>query len=220
MGNVVEFEVFRDYLKVAADDPAVDDVSRLFDAITKAVHRITRRAYEGDEGGSYDQVIRIRGAREFTLPYAPIRVVTSITRVFFDGTEETPYVATDWRVEDPILGRLRLNPGFNAWLIHGRLEEQDDSAMWPLGRPVDHQWGGPDYVRVVWTTTGEIPADVVQATLDWGRIRWNERDRDPELQQYRTGVDLERYFDKAGKVPHAVVLALLGDRHSSFNGVV
>jgi hypothetical protein len=190
MANVIEFEVFRDYLGVAADAVEIDDVSKLYDAIGSQVRRITRRDFEGDEGGSYDQVIRIREEREFDLPHVPVEAITSIRQAFFDGTEDNPYDAEQWRLEDAARGRIRLLPR-------------------------------AEYVRVVWTTTGEIPAEVPQAFLEWGKTRWDERDRTGGLASYSTGADSESYFATlAGRPPRDVMLALLGVQHSTGGGVV
>lgn len=190
MPPIVEFEVFRDYLGVAATDPAVDDVSRLFDAIGAEVSRLTRRAYEGDEGGSYDQVIRIRGVREFTLPFVPVREITSIAPAYFDGTLGDVYATTDWRLEDAARGR-----------VHLRFR--------------------PEYVRVVWTTTGAFAADLPEAILEWGKSRWDSRDRASDLASYETGDDAETYFASlAGQPPKSVLRAILGVRHATGGGVV
>lgn len=212
MSSLVEFEVFRDHLGVAATDPAVDDVSRLLDAICAEVRRMARRDFEGDEGGSYDQVIRIRGEWEITLPHVPVRTITSISRQWFDGTEEDPYLASDFRLEDATRGLIRLRPGA-GWL--GRADWDSDP------RRHGHQYHGPDYVRVVWTTTGEIPADIPQAVLDWGKARWDTRDRVAGLVGYTTGQDSETYSEKlAGQPPRDVSRAILGTRHATGGGVV
>jgi hypothetical protein len=208
MAPIVEFEVFRDYLGVAATDPLVDDVSRLFDAIDAEVRRLTRREFEGLEGGSYNQVLRIRGVREFTLPFVPVRTITSIARVWFDGTEEPAYLATDYRLEDPARGLVHLRPGSGST---GR-------PAWDEGEAAGR---GPEYVRVVWTTTGNYPADLPQAVLDWGKARWDSRDRDPGLASYQTGDDAENYFASlAGHAPRAVLQAIYGARHATGGGVV
>ena len=190
MPPLVEFEVFRDYLGVAAADPAEDDVSRLLDAICAEARRLSRRDFEGDEGGSYDQVIRIRGVREFALPHVPVRAITSIAPAYFDGTTGDVYATTDYRVEDADRGLIRLR-------------------------------FGPEYVRAIWTTTGAMPADLPQGILEWGKARWDSRDRDPALASYETGEDAESYFASlAGKPPHGVLLVIMGARHATGGGVV
>jgi hypothetical protein len=188
--SLIEFEVFRDFLGVAADATEVDDVSRLLDAICAEARRLTRRDFEGDEGGSYSEIYRIRGEREFTLPHVPVASITSINRVYFDGTEDAAYEATEWRLEDAARGLVRL--GFTA-----------------------------EYIRVVYRTTGEIEAQVPQAVLEWGKARWDDRDRVPILASYRTGDDAESYFEAlAGRPPGDVMRALLGVRHATGGGVV
>jgi hypothetical protein len=187
---IVEFEVFRDHLGVGATDPEVDDASRLYDAIGSEIKRITRRDFEGDEGGSYNKVIRVRGEREFSLPHVPVEAITSINRYYFDATEDDVYDAEDWRIEDADRGRIHLK----------------------------HRC---EYVRVIWTTTGEIPAQVVQAYLEWGKDRWSTRDRPNGLSSYQTGDDRESYsVTLAGRPPRSVVVALLGVQHSTGGGVV
>lgn len=191
MGNVVEFEVFRDHLGVGATDPQVDDVSKLYDAIMAEIRRITRRSFEGDEGATYDQVIRTYGAEEFRLPFVPVDELVSITRVRFDGTEDDEPFETDrYRLEDADRGRIRLLP---------RCE----------------------YVRVVWTVTGAIPAQAPWAALEWGKARWDDRDRSSSLSSYQTGQDAESYaVTLAGQPPRQVIAALLGFANVSGGGVV
>lgn len=203
MGAVIEFEVFRDYLGVAATDPEVDAVSLLFNAINAEIRRLTHRAFEGDGGGSYDQVIRIHGEREFTLPWGPVASISSIVRVHFDATEDVPYEATQWRLEDADRGVVALR----------------SSGYW-RGPPA--RWlRNPDYIHVVWTTTGEIPAQLPQACLDWGKTRWEERDRTAGLTSYHTGQDAETYSEVlAGRPPRSALLAILGVAHLTGGGVV
>ena len=211
--SIVEFYVFRDYLGIAPGSPDEDDASRLLDAICARVRRIARLDLEGDLGGSYDQVIRIRGAEEFILPHAPVRAIASISRVWFDGTQDDPYQAGDWRLDDAARGLVRLRPGaadfsrfHNAWA--------DRAAVRGLHL-------APDYVRVVWTTTGEIPAELPQAVLEWGRARWDERDANPALAAYTTGTDSETYAATlAGRPPREVLAAILGARHARGGAVV
>ena len=138
MPSLVEFEVFRDYLGVAADDAAVDDVSRLLDAICAEVRRLTRRDFEGDEGGSYDEWIRVRGALELTLPHVPVASVTSISRAYFDGTVDDPYLTTEWRLEDAATGRIRLARTAEyirvVWRTTGEIEAQVPQAVLEWGK--------------------------------------------------------------------------------------
>ena len=203
MGAVIEFEVFRDYLGVAATDPEVDAVSLLFNAINAEIRRLTHRAFEGDGGGSYDQVIRIHGEREFTLPWGPVASITSIARVHFDATEDDPYEATQWRLEDADRGVVALRSS-GYW--------DGPSARWLRN---------PDYIHVVWTTTGEIPAQLPQACLDWGKTRWDERARAAGLTSYSTGQDAESYSAVlAGLPPRSALLAILGVAHLTGGGVV
>lgn len=203
MGAVIEFEVFRDYLGVAATDPDVDFASLLFDAINAEIRRLTHRAFEGDDGGSYDQVIRIRGLREFSLPWTPVKAIASIARVHFDGTEDDPYETTYWRLEDADRGLVALRA----------------SGYWD--GPPTRWWRNPEYVRVVWTTTGEIPAQLPMACLDWGKTRWEERDRTAGLASYTTGQDAESYFPAiAGLPPRSALLAIMGSAHITGGGVV
>lgn len=191
---IVEFEVFRDYLGVGSTDPEVDDVSRLYDAIASEVKRLTRRDFEGDQGGSYNEVIRLDGAEEFVLSHVPVKSLTSIAQVFFDGAQDTAYATSAWRLESAKRGLVRLRAGGER---------------------------GPGYVRVIWTTTGEIPADAPVAFLEWGRDRWSQRGQDGALSGYTTGQDAETYFaGLAGKPPRSALLALLGIRHATGGGKV
>ena len=192
MGAVIEFEVFRDHLGVGATDPEVDFVSILFDAINAEIRRLTHRAFEGDDGGSYDKVIRIFGATEFTLPWTPVDAITSITVQHFDGTEDEALDTDRWRLEDAERGLVRLKRS-------------------------------AEYVHVVWTTTGDIPAQLPQAALDWGKERWMEveNDRPANLASYTTGGDSESYFQAiAGAPPSKALVTILGVAHYSRGGVV
>jgi hypothetical protein len=203
VGAVIEFEVFRDYLGVGATDPEVDAVSLLFDAINAEIRRLTHRAFEGDDGGSYDQIIRIRGLREFTLPWTPVKAIASIARVRFDGTEDDPYPATDWRLDDAARGLIALRSS-GSW--------EGPPARWRRN---------PDYIHVIWTTTGEIPAQLPMACLEWGKTRWEERDRAAGLASYSTGADAESYFQAlAGLAPRAAMLSIMGVAHLVGGGVV
>jgi len=190
--SLIEFEVFRDYLGVAADAVEVDDVSRLLDAICAEIRRLARRSFEGDEGGAYDRVLRIREELEFTLPEVPVAAITSIAPAYFDGTFGDVAETTEWRLEDAARGVVRVT--FRE-----------------------------EYVRVIWSTTGEMPAQIPQATLDWGKARWAMRDQpSPRLAGYKTGDDAETYFaaDVAGRPPDDVARAILEVRHATGGGVV
>lgn len=190
MGNVVEWEVFRDHLGVGATDPQVDDASKLYDAINAEIRRITKRSFEGDEGATYDEVIRIFGASEFTLPHVPVEEIVSIARVRFDGTEDDPLEAERYRLEDADRGRIRIRPHY-------------------------------EYVHVVWSVTGDIPAQLPQAALEWGKARWEDRGRVAALTSYQTGGDAESYsVTLAGLPPRQVVAALLGVANITGGGVI
>jgi len=190
VGNVVEFEVFRDHLGVGATDPEVDLVSKLFDAINAEIRRITGRDFEGDEGATYDEVYRLAGAQEFTLRHVPVSSVTSIARQNFDGTDEDAYDVERWRLEDAERGRIRIRPT-------------------------------PEYVRVIYDVTGAIPAVAPLAALEWGKARWDERDREYGLSSYHTGDDAESYWATlAGQPPRNVIRMLLGIKHITGGGVV
>jgi hypothetical protein len=199
MTTIVDFDVFRDHLHVAADSPEVSDVALLLDAISAEVRRISRLGLEGAPT-DYDEVLRVFGVLEFRLPHVPVASIASIRKVNFDGTEEEPYATTDWRLEDADRGRIHLRTG-SSWLTWRRM--------------------GPEYLRVIWTVTGAIGAAIVQASLEWGRDRWVQIDRSAGLASYATGNDSESYFAQlAGLPPRGVMRALLGERVSSFAGVV
>lgn len=79
----------------------------------------------------------------------------------------------------------------------------------------------PEYAKVVYATTGEIPHAAVQAYLEWGKARWDERDQAPSLTSYQTGEDAEGYsVTLAGKPPRSAVVALLGLAHVAGGGPV
>jgi hypothetical protein len=188
---IVEFEVFRDYLGVGATDPEVDDVSRLYDAIGSEIKRITRRDFEGDEGGSYTEIIRLHGAQEFTLEHVPVESVESIAKHNFDGTDEDPYEADRWRLEDAERGRIRLLPSPEyvtvAYTTTGAIPAQVPQAYL--------EWGHDRW------NDGEL--------------------RPAGLASYQTGEDAESYsVTLAGRPSRTVLLALLGVAHVTGGGVV
>lgn len=190
MGAVIGFDVFRAYLGVAANAPDATEVALLYDAIDAEMRRLTRRAFEGPGGGSYNQVLRIDHATEFTLPWTPVAAVASIAVHRFDGTEDGPLEADRWRLEDAERGLIRLKRS-------------------------------AEYVHVVWTTTGAVPAQLPQAFLDWGKARWDDRDRAPNLASYKTGGDAESYFAAiAGRPPSKALVPIMGVAHYDRGGVV
>lgn len=195
---IVDFDEFRDYLGVGASDPQVPAVQRLYDAIGAEILRITRRDFEGGET-DYTEVIRLRGAQEFTVSHVPLESVTSIAKHNFDGTDEDPYAADRWRIEDVVTGRIRLLPT-------------------------------PEYIKVIYTTTGVIPAQVPLAYFEWGKAQWAvgtaEDPPPPWLASYKTGDDAESYFEGgasqqiAGQPPRDVLVTLLGIANLTGGGVV
>jgi hypothetical protein len=189
---IVEFEVFRDHLGVGATDPEVDDVSRLYDAIGAEIVRLTRRAYEGDAGGTYDQVIRIRGVREFTLPFVPVREITAITIEAFDGTTLDELATDEWRLEDAARGAVRIRRTAEyvrvAWTTTGAF-----GADLPMAYL---EWG----------------------KSRWQELSSDDRGN---LKRYHTGDDEEEYFEGlAGHPSGDVMRAILGNRHATGGGVV
>lgn len=186
---IVTLEAFLAHLGVDAASPEAADASRLLDAISAEMRLLARRDFEGI-GGTYDRILTIRGAREILLPHVPVVAIQSISRVYFDGTEDPAYAADTWRLEDPARGAVRL--AFTA-----------------------------DYIRVQWTTTGAIPAQIIQGAFSWGSSRWVERERDPGLAAYRTGDDSETYFPAiAGRPPTDVARAILGTQHATGGGPI
>jgi hypothetical protein len=109
--SLIEVEVVADRLAVVPDTTDWDDLVRLTAAVSSAIRRMTRRAFEGDEGGTYDEIIRLHGSQEFTLPNVPVQSVTSIQRVSYDGTADDAWPTTDWRLEDAARGRVSIRRG-------------------------------------------------------------------------------------------------------------
>lgn len=69
-------------------------VTRLLDAISAEIRRITRRAFEGTPT-LYDEVYPVGGLGGVTLPNVPVSDVLAIRREYFDGTEGAIYDPTD-----------------------------------------------------------------------------------------------------------------------------
>ena len=68
----------------------------------------------------------------------------------------------------------------------------------------------PEYVRVVYTATGEVPEHVPMDILEWGKYAWAEAERGG-LASYQTGADAENYFaSKIGKPPSRVARGIMG----------
>lgn len=125
------------------------------------------------------------------LPRGPLSSIVSIRRSYFDGTLDTAYSVTDWRFDDMARGRVSLYSSVTGW------------------------------VRVVYTTTGEVPAPIIQACLDWLKARWYEHQRDSALASYSTGGDSESYFDsRVGKPPGNVARTLAMYFRTTAGGVV
>ena len=178
-------------------------VSRLLDGISAEMRRLCRRGFEG-EATTYTETLTLRGARIFTLPHSPVSSITSITRVYLDGSADEAYDSTEYLLEDAETGRVRLGvySGPNAW--------PDD-------------WGGAGacYVRVVYVVTGEIPAPIVTACLSWLRTRWDAWAVRADLAGYKTGGDAENYFASLiGRPPRDVARAIASYYHATGGGVV
>lgn len=179
-GEVVAFDVFRDHLGVAADSAEVDDVRILFDALNAECRRITGLGFEGAGGATYDEIIRTFGAREFTLPRGPVASITSLTRQAYDGTDDGAPFDTR----------------------RYRLEEAARGRVSVLA--------SAEYIHAVWVVTGEVPPQVVEAMLEWGKDRWDTRDQAAGLSSYQTGQDAESYsVTLAGKPPRGAIALLL-----------
>ena len=202
--TIVEFEVVRDYLGVAADATEVDQVSILHNAIDARIKVICRRGFEGDEGATYTEIYRLDGAAEFTLRHVPVEAITSVTRVWFDGTRDDAYTADLYRIEDAERGVVRLG----ASSISSR-------AILEFGHSIIR----PRLVEVVYRVTGAIPFEAAQAELDWCKARWDARDDRADLVGYTTGQDSETYsVVLAGLPPRDVALALAGITHGGGGG--
>lgn len=155
-------------------------VSGLLDAMSDVVRKRTRRALEG-EPTDYDQVIQIRGAYVFNLPFGPVDPDAGIviTPVLFDGEELDALEESQVRLEDAETGRVRIT--------------------------AKHE-----YVRVEWTATGEISASIRQAVFEWLKDRFDSRDRARDLASYQTGDDAESYFASLAGQPPASLAAAIG----------
>lgn len=182
--DLIEVEVLAASLGVSLDTPEGDDLRRLSAAVSAEIRRLTRRAFEGDGGGSYTETIRLHGASGFTLPHVPVQAVTSIRREAFDGTLETALTSGYWRLEDAARGRIEIR--HRGW----------------------------ERARVAWTTTGEIPVDVAQAAADWVASRWEARGIAAGQTGYRTGEDAETWSaTHVGRPPADVARVLAGVGH-------
>lgn len=189
MSEIVAFVTFRDHLGVGAADPEEPAVQRLYDAIGDEIERITGRVFT-TAAATYTEVLRLRGADEFTVAHVPVASITSIAKRNFDGTDEAVYDADRYRLEDADRGRIRIKPS-------------------------------PEYAKVIYATTGGIPHAAVQAYLEWGKARWDERDQAPAMTSYRTGEDAEGYsVTLAGRPPRSAIAALLGLAHVSGGGPI
>lgn len=199
-------------LGITAGTAAATDVARINGAISGEIRRICRREFEGAQT-AYTETMRIRRMWEFNLPHTPVAEIDSITRVYLDGSADEPYTSDSYMLEDSETGLVRLGVYFGprAWATD--VAPNDGSSRFPLG--------APDYVSVAWKTTGEIPAPITLASIQWLKARWANWDGRWDLMQYKTGEDMERY-DPAlvGVMPHDVARALALYHHSTGGGVV
>lgn len=77
------------------------------------------------------------------------------------------------------------------------------------------------FARVIWRTTGVVPPYIEQATVDWLKARWNERDREPGQTAYSTGDDSESWDPAmAGFPPPDVARSFGWAWHPSKQGVI
>jgi hypothetical protein len=180
MAPIVALADALEHVGVEADqEPEATLVEGLLNAISDEVRKLSRRGLEG-ESTEYDQVLRIRRLLEFTLPEAPIDPD--------EGVVLTP-VLFDGTELDPLEAATY------------RIEDAARGRIRITTRT--------EYVRAVWTATGEIPDSIAQAVLDWLKDRFDARDRARDLASYQTGDDAEAYFATlAGKAPSSVGRAL------------
>lgn len=190
MGNVVEFEVFRDHLGVDPLDPEIDTASKLYDAINAEIRRLTNRAFEGDEGATYSEVYRLAGAEEFTLRHVPVSTVTSIAKHNFDGTDEEAYEADRWRLEDVDRGLIRIRPTPE----YVRVIYAVTGAIPPQAPMAALDWG-----KDRWETRSQPGGLISYQTGE-------------DAESYSVTL--------AGRPPRTVLLALLGIKHITGGGVV
>jgi hypothetical protein len=189
-------------LGVTAATADATRVRHLVDGISSEIRKLCRRGFEG-AATTYTETIRIRGALEFTLPHGPITSITSIAQTYVDGSEDEAYAADEYLIEDLDRCRVRLGTYFGP-------------RAWP------RDWArGPEYVKVVWTVTGEIPADVTLAAYQWLKARWGTWNDRPDLAGYKTGDDSESYFGALiGRMPRDVARALSLYYHATGGGPV
>jgi hypothetical protein len=188
--SIVEFEVFRDELGVAADSPDVDRVSKLYEAIGEEIERLTRRRFAGDEGATYTETIRIREEREFSVANVPVASIASIAPVAFDGTVGDVYAADEWRLESAARGRIR---------IRARTEYVQVVYAIPAGAPAAIVQAFLEWGKTRW---GERDRTGGLASYSTGA----------DSESY--------FATLAGRPPRGVMVALLGARHDAVAGVI
>ena len=194
---LVSMETALEALDMSADSPKVGLVRILLDAISARIRSVTGRMLEGSPT-TWDEIYRLNGG-ELWLRGVPIASIASIRRVAFDGTEDDPYEATSWRLENPASGHIRLRGLWERWA-------REMVEM-------------PPYVRVVYTTTGVVGPQFVMATIEWLKARWEDFSRDRALASYSTGSDSESYNTAvAGKTPYSVAAELAGLSHLTGTG--
>jgi len=179
------------FVGVDALAPEATTVGLYLDAISEEMRRLSRRALEGTST-DYDMIIRVYESPEFVLPQVPIDLEKPITVVpcLFDGTVLYELAPTEWRVEDANRGRMRI------------LE-----YVWHRMIRIFRRY---EYVRVTWSTTGEIPATIRLGCLTWLKDEWIHRDQSRALAGYQTGKDAETYFPNMIGVPPRSVARALG----------
>lgn len=174
-------------LNAAPGSAEADRIEAIVEGVLVTIRRMTGMGLEGTPT-QYTERVRISsGLGDIVLAHGPILSVQSISRLYWNGQVAFVYGVADWWMTD---GRLTLRPFASS------------SRAWGYDRFMTV--GSPTDVQVIYTTTGEIPADVVKAV--W---RWVEADVQDHggLVSYTNGADSETYRPFAAPTGVSAVLA-------------
>jgi hypothetical protein len=176
-------------LGVEAGSPDATRVSTLLDAVSGEIRRLANREFTGAVQ-THDETLVLGHANPFRLPWVPVSAVTSLTRVYFDGTTDAALDADDWRLEDAAAGIVRLRRGVTylraVWTSTGEIPAAISEAC--------REW-----LRDRWTTRDQNAA---LASYHTGE----------DSEAYFPAM--------AGKPPRAAAFAIYGARHERGGGVV
>lgn len=145
-------------------------------------------------GATNLRVVSVTGVAAGDLLWLGGGAAQEVVRVTAVGTAGSG--GTGLTIEPALLG---------AHLLGATLTQVSGSTYWRLTSPsrgIIERETVTRFAEVRWRTTGDVPADVQEAILDWVASRWGQRERTAGQSSYSTGADSESWdLSKAGHPP-------------------